>query len=55
MTTSDVLYLALAVGGGVGAAVGWALNDGGTFMALGFVAGIAAAAMALAPRRRDLA
>jgi uncharacterized membrane protein len=51
MTTSDVLFPALALGGAVGAMVGWALNDGATFMAIGFIGGIGAAAVALAPRR----
>lgn len=53
MTTSDVLYPALALGGADGAIVGWALNDVATYMAIGFIGGIGAAAMALAPRGRN--
>jgi hypothetical protein len=35
--------------------IGWVLDDGATYMAIGFVGGIGAAAMALAPRRQGSA
>jgi hypothetical protein len=53
MSTSETLWLAIALGGAAGAALGSMLGDIANGMALGFVGGIGLATMLLARRNPD--
>lgn len=55
MLTSEMLWLALALGGIVGAAIGSLLDDVANGMALGFVGGVGLAIMLDKPSSPDSA